>query len=300
MSDFSFDFAELSKVNDPFAQHKQTFGSDSRFYTLTKDSEGNGQALLALLPDSECNTIIEVIKYNLSNVQNNERRYVSFFSPANVNLPDPFQQEWARLWNAGLKEQSRLFARTLRYLVNIKVVKDPANPSNEGKIFLYEMSSRLRDKVQAALCPSDADLAMGGKRKEVFNPFSHYLLRLVCVGKSATGFPSYDNSEFVQSDIDIYPNREAAVADIRENAHNLSWFNDPANYPSYDELLEKFRYFTFADGGNPDAQTVTSPQMQQMPQMPEVRPYTPYTPEVQDPNQATDVFVEQAIKSVLD
>ena len=50
--DFNFDFNTLSGGKDPFAA-KSNFTTDERFYTLTKDENGNGAAIIRFLPDGE-------------------------------------------------------------------------------------------------------------------------------------------------------------------------------------------------------------------------------------------------------
>ena len=46
-----------------------------------------------------------------------------------------------------VKKLARKQKRKLTYIANIYVVKDPANPENEGKVFLYKFGKKIFDKT---------------------------------------------------------------------------------------------------------------------------------------------------------
>ena len=53
-------------------------------------------------------------------------------------------------WNSGVesnKDQARKQKRRLGFTSNIYVLKDPANPQNEGKVFLYKYGKKIFDKL---------------------------------------------------------------------------------------------------------------------------------------------------------
>ena len=265
MSDMSafddFNFDNLMSANggkNPFEDTSKSFARDERFYVLGKDENGSGSALIAFLPDAHKHIIQRVYKINSSIVKNGKKRFCAEYSPSTIGLPDPFQEEWARRYNAGDKDGARQFARTVRYITNIKVIKDPANPENEGKIFLYDMSQSMSAKIQKALSPSEADMQLGEERMEVYNPIAGYIFTLKCV-KGANGIPSYDASSFKP----LGPNKtiygtytndtekaeiiQKIISDIKENTYDLGEFSRPEAYLSYEELKDKFNYVTFAD-----------------------------------------------------
>ena len=164
---FNFDAMKTAVGVDPFAKEANKFAKDERFYTLTKDKDGNGGAVIRFLPDSEKGMIQRLFKINTTIINNGKKRFVSEFSPSTIGLPDPFQEKWQDLWNEGEKEDTKdangnitkygakTYSRGIRYVVNIKVEKDPACPENVGKVFLYEMSGTMKDKIQGAVDPSE-------------------------------------------------------------------------------------------------------------------------------------------------
>lgn len=190
--------------------------------------------------------IQQVFKINTSVEKNGKRRFVNELSPQTIGKPCPFQEKWAELWNAGDKDGSRQYARTVRYYTNIKVLKDPRQPENEGKIFLFDMSGTMKDKVQALLQPSEQDVMLGATPKQLFNPLKGNSFRLVSK-KGANGFINYDSSSVVDTEDSIYDSPEVALQDIKENTHKLSDFLKEETYMTYDELKDKLSYVTFAN-----------------------------------------------------
>ena len=102
------------------------------------------------------------------------------------------------LWNTGSKDNQNIVRdrkRKLSYFANIYVVKDPANPANEGRVFLYKFGKKVFDKITAAMQPEFDD-------EEPINPFdfwkgANFKLKLV----KKDGYWNYDKSEFASPSI---------------------------------------------------------------------------------------------------
>lgn len=249
---FDFDAMKQATGADPFAAPKRGFDTDDRFYKLPKDEDGNGQAVIRFLPDSEKNMIQQVYKINTTITKNGKKRFVNELSPQTIGKPCPFQEKWVDLWNANEKDEARAFSRTTRYYTNIKVLKDPRQPENEGKIFILDMSTSMKDKIQALLEPSEQDLMLGATPKQMFNPLKGNSYRLVSK-KGANGFINYDSSSAIDNVDSIYASPEEALNDIKTNTHKLSDFLKDEAYLTYDELKAKLEYVTFANMGSTKA-----------------------------------------------
>ena len=242
----SFDFDKLaSNPSDVFGE-KKTDGADNRFYRLKRDENGNGAAIIRFLPDPNMSLLQQIWKINVNNQKGNDRRWVSELSPQNINQPDPFHKAWADLWQQGKKEEARKFARQTRYYANILVIKDPATPENEGKVFLLDMSQSLKQMLENAMFPSDADRALGAEPKALFNPLQGHNFKLVSA-KESTGFLGYSKSSVVDAVTSVFDSKEEAVTFIKENCHPLDDFLKPEAYKSYEELQEKLNYVMFRD-----------------------------------------------------
>ena len=98
-----------------------------------------------------------------------------------------------KLWNSGVesdKEIARQRKRKLSYYSNVYVVKDTANPDNEGQVFLYKYGKKIHDKILAAMQPEFQDETP----VNVFDFWEGADFKLKI--KTAGGFWNYDSSEF--------------------------------------------------------------------------------------------------------
>ena len=141
------------------------------------------------------------------------------------------------LWNSGgegspQRSQARNQKRKLNYYSNIYVVKDSANPSNEGKVFLYRYGKKIFDKVMESMQPAFED-------ETPVNPFdlwkgADFKLKITKVA----GFWNYDKSEFdapsVLGDLD-----DKELEGIWKQEHSLAAFTADDQFKSYDELKER-------------------------------------------------------------
>lgn len=226
---------------------KRVYEKDERFYVLPKNEKKEGVAIIRLLPDAEGKKFTAMQKIGTTIERNNQKRFVNEYSPASIGLPCPFQERWAELYNAGRKDEAKQFSRSIRYVVNIKVIKDPLKPENEGKIFLYDISGSLKDKFQAQLEPSAEELSIGTAPKQLFNPMMGNNIKLVAkIG--ANGQTNYDSTEVVPEATAIYSSPEEAITDIRTNAYLISKeMLAPDKFMTYEQLKEKLQWVTFAD-----------------------------------------------------
>lgn len=254
---FNFDNMTAATGVDPFATKTKTYESDDRFYKLDKDEDGKGVAIIRFLPDSERGMIQQVYNINVSIDNNGKTRFVNELSPQTIGKPCPFQEKWSALWNSGNKEEAKRFSRAVRYYANIKVLKDPRNPQNEGKIFLLNMSNSLKDKLQAAMQPSAEDIALGESPKQLFNPLKGNSFKLACK-KGANGIITYDPSAVIDTIDSIYESVEDAVKDIKENTYKLSDFLKPEEYMTYDELTDKLNWVQWKDSTESQPKVVTT------------------------------------------
>jgi len=213
---------------------------DTRFWTLSKDENGVGAAIIRFLPDPEGVPFINMIKINAN--RGKKQFYVSEWSPITIGLPDPFNERFVELWNEGEKTKAKLLGRSNRFFTNIKVIKDPANPENEGKIFLFDMSKAMLDMLKEVMTVTEQMKALDEEPIQVFNPLdgNNFLIKSK---RADNDIITYSNSKFADKTSSIYDSVEEAEKDIRANAYALSEFLKPEFFLSYEELkdlLDKF------------------------------------------------------------
>jgi len=169
----------------------------------------------------------------------------------------PVSEYNSMLWNQGT-EQDKTFVRTktkrrLSYISNIYVVKDPANPQNEGQVFLYKFGKKIFDKINDQMVPEFDD-------ESPVNPFdlwegADFRLKI----RNVEGYRNYDKSEFDSPSV-LGDLEDDALEDIWNKEKSLSALIDPSQFRSYDELKAKL-YKALALDGGPTANTMTAEEV---------------------------------------
>jgi hypothetical protein len=168
----------------------------------------------------------------------------------------PVSEYNSMLWNQGT-EADKTFVRTktkrrLSYISNIYVVKDPANPENEGKVFLYKYGKKIFDKLNDMMSPEFDD-------ETPVNPFdlwegANFRLKM----RNVEGYRNYDKSEFDSPS--ALSDDDEELEKIYNKEKSLAALVDPSNFMSYDELKSKL-YRALALDGNGTANTVTADEL---------------------------------------
>lgn len=257
INDFNFD--SITAENGNVFEEKKSY-SDERFYTLPKKADGSGSAIIAFMPDKHKIPMIKMFKIRTTIMNGKQKRWLNAWSPKSIGKPCPFQETYVNHYNED-SDTAIKFKPTERWVCNIKVIKDSEKPENEGKIFLYEMSKTMAEKIKDALTLSQEDIEIGNERKEIFNPFKGWIFNLKCA-KGDNGFTSYDSSSFsrlpngrtiynIKSEFTEECKKEG-INDILNKTYDLSEFQKPENFMSYDDLykeLERICGGIFGIGG---------------------------------------------------
>ena len=150
---------------------------------------------------------------------------------------DPVSEYNTTLWNNGTdagKDLARKQKRKLTYVSNIYVVKDPANPENEGKVFLYKYGKKIFDKLTAAMQPEFED-------EEAIDPFDFWQgANFKLKAKNVAGYRNYDSSEFAA--VSALLDDDEAMEGIWKQQYSLEEFVAPDQFKSYDDLKKRLGY----------------------------------------------------------
>jgi hypothetical protein len=218
---------ELSKLNAP-----QGGGEDNRFWRPDVDKAGNGYAVIRFLP-APAGEDIPFVRIWDHGFQGPGGWYIEK-SLTTLGQKDPVSEYNTQLWNNGTesgKEQVRKQKRRLTYVSNVYVIKDTANPQNEGKVFLFKYGKKIWDKLSLAMNPEFEDEAP-------LNPFdlwegANFKVKI----RNVEGYRNYDKSEFDKR-APLFDD-DGEMEAVWKSEHKLSEFIDPSNFKSYDELKEK-------------------------------------------------------------
>lgn len=208
-------------------------GADERFWKPEMDKAGNGYAVIRFLPAPEGEDVPWAKVWSHA-FQGPGGWYIEN-SLTTLNKKDPVGDLNRQLWNSGSekdKEVARKQKRKLTYYTNIYVIKDPAHPENEGKVFLYKFGKKIFDKITEAMQPAFAD-------EKPINPFdfwngADFKLKL----RKVDGYWNYDKSEFSSpgtlGDFD-----DDKLEQIYSKAHSLAQFTSDDNFKTYEELAKR-------------------------------------------------------------
>ena len=218
---------ELSKLN---TSSNQSSGDDNRMWKPEVDKAGNGYAVIRFLPAPEGEDIPFVRVWD-HGFQGPTGKWYIENSLTSIGEKDPVGELNSKLWNTGLesdKDQARKQKRRLSYYSNIYVVKDPAHPENEGKVFLFKYGKKIFDKINDIMNPAFED-------EKPVNPFdlwsgANFKLKI----RNVEGYRNYDKSEF-DSPSALSDNDDELEA-IYKQEHSLTAFLDRKNFKSYAEL----------------------------------------------------------------
>lgn len=176
---------EVEKMNNAGSS------GDDRYWKLECDKAQNGYAVIRFLPAPDGEDMPFVKMYSHA-FQAKGGWYIEN-SLTTLGQKDPVSEFNSELWNNGTdagKDQARKQKRKLTYIANIMVVKDPANPQNEGGVFLYKFGKKIFDKIMSAMQPEFED-------EEAINPFDFWEgASFKLKAKNVAGYRNYDSSEF--------------------------------------------------------------------------------------------------------
>ena len=215
--------------------NKTSGSGDDRLWKPEVDKAGNGYAVIRFLPAPDGEELPWAKLYTHA-FQGTGGWYIEN-SLTTLGQKDPVSEHNSQLWNSGVesdKEIARKQKRKLSYYANIYVVKDSANPHNEGQVFLYKFGKKIFDKITAAMQPEFED-------EDPINPFdfwagANFKLKI----KKVAGYWNYDSSEFDRQSALL--DDDDAMEAIWKKEYSLAELVAPDQFKSYDELKKRLDY----------------------------------------------------------
>lgn len=235
--------SQLQKLSTPNNNQNEDY------WKLDVDKAGNGYAVIRFLPapQGEDMPFVRIWDHGF---QGPGGWYIEN-SLTTLGQEDPVSEYNSRLWNEdgsnSAKEQVRKQKRRLSFHANIYVVKDSANPQNEGKVFLYKFGKKIFDMLNDVMNPQFED-------ESPINPFDFWEgADFKLKARNVEGYRNYDKSEFASQSPLSNPDGEKLSDEEMEAVWNsqksLQEIIDPKNFKSYDELKAKMFKVLALDGG---------------------------------------------------
>lgn len=226
------DFDKLAKAVEKLNEKQGGGGADTRFWQPGVDQAGNGFAVIRFLPApaGEDNPFVRVFSHGFKGPGG----WLIDNCPTTLNEKCPVCEENTVLWNSGVDSNKKIVSerkRKLNFISNIYVVRDPSNPSNEGKVMLFKYGKKIYDKINNAMYPEFED-------EKAVNPFdmwegADFKLKI----RKVEGYRNYDKSEF-DAPAALLEDDEK-LEKIWQSEHSLAQFVDKKEFKSYDELKDR-------------------------------------------------------------
>ena len=221
--------SQVEKMN------KGSNGVDDRLWKPEVDKAGNGYAVIRFLPAPDGEDLPWAKLYTHA-FQASGGWYIEN-SLTTLGQKDPVSEHNSQLWNSGVdsdKEIARKQKRKLSYYSNVYVVKDPSNPANEGKVFLFRYGKKIFDKITAAMQPEFED-------ENAINPFdfwagANFKIKI----KKVAGYWNYDSSEFA-APAPLLDDDDAMEA-VWKQEYSLAELIAPDQFKSYEDLKKRLDY----------------------------------------------------------
>ena len=217
------------------AGNKKSYNNeDNRFWKLTRDAVGNGAAVIRFLPAVNGDEIpwVNEISYGF---QGPTGKWYINKSPYVIGQPCPAGEYSSAAYQSKDPvriEQAKAMKRQKKFISNILVVKDPANPENEGKVFLFAYGKKIHDMITGKLKPVFED----DDAVDVFDIDQGCNFRLRA--KVVSDFVNYDSSEW--ANVSPLAKSDEEIEAILNKCHRLGEFTDPEHFKPYEKLKEEF------------------------------------------------------------
>src|SRR6056300_856948 len=240
--------ASLDKLNsqlDKISQKSYSDPNEGKMWKPTRDKAGNGFAIIRFLPAPQGEEMPFVRVWD-HGFQGPTGLWYIENSLTTLNQDDPVSEYNSKLWNTGLdsdKDLARKQKRRLKYVANVLVIKDSANPENEGKVFMYSYGKKIFDKLNDLMNPQFED-------ETPVNPFdfwegANFRLKI----RQFEGYPNYDKSEF-DSPSALFDDDDKLESTWKQE-HSLNEIIDEKNFKSYAELKAKLYRVLNLTGDSP-------------------------------------------------
>ena len=210
-------------------------GADERLWKPVMDKSGNGYAVIRFLPAPDGEDLPWAKMFSHA-FQGNGGWYIEN-SLTTIGQKDPLGELNRELWNSGNdsdKDTVRKQKRKLSFYANIYVVKDPANPQNEGGVFLYKFGKKIFDKIMEAMQPEFED-------EEAIDPFDFWQgANFKLKAKNVAGYRNYDSSEFAAPSPLL--DDDDAMESLWKKQFSLAELVAADQFKSYEDLKKRLGY----------------------------------------------------------
>ncbi|EQA7786877.1 hypothetical protein ACX818_001471 [Acinetobacter baumannii] len=211
--------------------------ADGKEWKLSLDNAGNGSAVIRFLPGKTPDSMpfVKLVnhgfkignKWYIENCTSTHGDYDSCPVCKHISEND--------LYNTDNALYGKLKRKT-SFWANILVVKDPAHPENDGKVFKYRFGQKIMDKINAMV---EVDADIGEVPVDVTCPFdgANFTLKV----KKVSGFSNYDECKFQKQTKIPKIDDEAFQAKLIEDMVDIDSIVAKDKFNSFEKNDEAFK-----------------------------------------------------------
>ncbi len=230
---FKIDWTKtLGKIKEQTNSNKGSGEKDERIFSPQFNENGVSQTIVRFLPSKD--TDIPFVSF-----------YHHYFKgpggwlidncPTTLKKECPVCKANSDLWDSD-PTTVRTRKRKLNYYSNILIVKDPLNPENNGKVFLYKYGAKVYDKIMEKMQPGDDSI---DQPIMVFDYYEGADFKLIIKKIKVDGIimPNYDSCQF---DNMSCVGTDDEIESINSKLYGLADFISPDKFKSFEDLSERF------------------------------------------------------------
>lgn len=225
--------SKLQKSVEKMKAQKPSY-VDDRFWALTKDAAYNGEAIIRFLPQRDIELSPVILYFNHSFKHNG--KWFWEMCPTTLGQEcygcEQVQPWWDEDTKAS-KAKAGKHGRKKNFIANILVIKDPAKPENNGKVFLFRFGVKIYDKLMDKLAPT-SELV---EPEMVHDLWEGRNFHLKC--KKVDDYPNYDTSTFMDKSTPVGSN-DKEIEEIYNTIYDLAEFTDESKFKEYEAFKTKW------------------------------------------------------------
>lgn len=228
---------------------KKSYEKEEGGWAPPADKAGNGIAVIRFLPAPKGEDVPFVRRWDHGFQGPTGKWYIENSlttprsTPDELGDKDPVSEDNSRLWALDTDDDgpnrkiARDRKRRLSYYSNILVIKDPARPENEGKVFMFKYGVKIFEKIRMALQPPVEGMA-------TFNPFDMFNgANFQLVVAKFKGQRNYDQSSFLLP-CSAIAGTDAELDAIWSQCKSLQDIINSRHFKTYEALKKRFEYVT--------------------------------------------------------
>lgn len=257
----------LQQVEKATGKSNTASYNDDRFWKITRDESGNGQAVIRLLPApmGENSPWAHLHTYKFKYPAKTGKMYWNN-SLYTLGQKDPCYIEYYKLKDSSNPEdklRAQAIQRDQDFYSNILVVNDPANPANNGKVFLFRYGKQIHKMILDKISPEFED----EQPVNVFDPWEGMNFKLrTNIGD--TKLPTYLKS--VWEGTSQLAKTDEEIEEIWKKCYSLEAFTAPDKFKSYEQLEQEL--FSVLYGTNGSSNSAGNPAQRMVQSQPQRQP----------------------------